>query len=68
LATFLPRDTAMPALIDGTLVAVPLREKRLKQRRSRWYDLLRGAPQRRDCIKNFSEMEAHSFAFAKASA
>jgi len=30
LATFLPRDTAMPALINGTLVAVPLREKRLE--------------------------------------
>jgi len=30
LATFLPRDTAMPALIAGTLVAVPLREKRLE--------------------------------------
>ena len=30
LATFLPRDTAMPALIAGTLVAVPLRENRLE--------------------------------------
>lgn len=30
LATFLPKDTAMPALIEGTLVAVPLREKRLE--------------------------------------
>jgi DNA-binding transcriptional LysR family regulator len=30
LATFLPRDTAMPALIAGTLVAVPLKEKRLE--------------------------------------
>ena len=30
LATFLPRDTAMPALMAGTLVAVPLRENRLE--------------------------------------
>jgi DNA-binding transcriptional LysR family regulator len=30
LATFLPRDTAMPALEAGLLVAVPLRDKRLE--------------------------------------
>ncbi len=30
LATFLPRDTAMPALDAGSLVAVPLRDKRLE--------------------------------------
>src|SRR5260370_7877028 len=30
LATFLPRDTAMPALDAGLLVAVPLRDKRLE--------------------------------------
>jgi DNA-binding transcriptional LysR family regulator len=30
LATFLPRDTAMPSLDAGLLVAVPLRDKRLE--------------------------------------
>ncbi|MGP9814286.1 LysR family transcriptional regulator [Rhodopseudomonas sp. NSM] len=30
LATFLPRDTAMPAIEAGRLVAVPLRDKRLE--------------------------------------
>jgi len=30
LATFLPRDTAMPAITAGRLVAVPLRDKRLE--------------------------------------
>ncbi|MGA7805230.1 LysR family transcriptional regulator [Bradyrhizobium sp.] len=30
LATFLPRDTATPSLDAGTLVAVPLRDKRLE--------------------------------------
>jgi DNA-binding transcriptional LysR family regulator len=30
LATFLPRDTAMPAIVSGLLVAVPLRDKRLE--------------------------------------
>src|ERR1700744_5382573 len=30
LATFLPRDTAMPALEAGSLVAVPLRDARLE--------------------------------------
>jgi DNA-binding transcriptional LysR family regulator len=30
LATFLPKDTAMPSLIAGSLVAIPLREKRLE--------------------------------------
>ncbi|ABD04852.1 transcriptional regulator, LysR family [Rhodopseudomonas palustris HaA2] len=30
LATFLPRDTAMPAIAAGRLVAVPLRDKRLE--------------------------------------
>ena len=30
LATFLPRDTAMPSLEAGLLVAVPLRDKRLE--------------------------------------
>lgn len=30
LATFLPRDTAMPAIDAGLLVAVPLRDKRLE--------------------------------------
>jgi DNA-binding transcriptional LysR family regulator len=30
LGTFLPRDAAMPELIAGTLVAVPLRDKRLE--------------------------------------
>ena len=30
LATFLPRDTAMPSITAGTLVAVPLRDKRLE--------------------------------------
>lgn len=30
LATFLPRDTAMPALDAGSLVAIPLRDKRLE--------------------------------------
>jgi DNA-binding transcriptional LysR family regulator len=30
LATFLPRDTAMPALEAGSLVAIPLRDKRLE--------------------------------------
>jgi DNA-binding transcriptional LysR family regulator len=30
LATFLPRDTAMPALEAGLLVAVPLRDRRLE--------------------------------------
>ncbi len=30
IGTFLPRDSAMPELIAGTLVAVPLRDKRLE--------------------------------------
>ena len=30
LATFLPRDTAMPSIQAGTLVGVPLRDKRLE--------------------------------------
>ncbi len=30
LATFLPRDTAMPSLEAGLLVAIPLRDKRLE--------------------------------------
>ncbi|MDB5616780.1 LysR family transcriptional regulator [Tardiphaga sp.] len=30
LATFLPRDTAMPSINAGTLVAVPLRDRRLE--------------------------------------
>ncbi|MBS0532120.1 MAG: LysR family transcriptional regulator [Proteobacteria bacterium] len=30
LATFLPREAAMPELIAGTLIAVPLRDKRLE--------------------------------------
>jgi DNA-binding transcriptional LysR family regulator len=30
LGTFLPRDAAMPELLAGTLVAVPLRDKRLE--------------------------------------
>jgi DNA-binding transcriptional LysR family regulator len=30
LATFLPRDAAMPSLIAGTLVAIPLRDRRLE--------------------------------------
>ena len=30
LATFLPRDTAMPSIEAGRLVAVPLRDKRLE--------------------------------------
>jgi DNA-binding transcriptional LysR family regulator len=30
LATFLPRDTAMPSIKAGTLVAIPLRDKRLE--------------------------------------
>src|SRR6201994_3254597 len=30
LATFLPRDTAMPSIEAGTLVAIPLRDKRLE--------------------------------------
>ncbi len=30
LATFLPRDTAMPSIVAGTLVAVPLRDRRLE--------------------------------------
>jgi DNA-binding transcriptional LysR family regulator len=30
LATFLPRDTAMPSLDAGLLVAIPLRDKRLE--------------------------------------
>ena len=29
IGTFLPRDSAMPELLAGTLVAVPLRDKRL---------------------------------------
>ena len=30
IGTFLPRDSAMPELLAGTLVAVPLRDKRLE--------------------------------------
>jgi DNA-binding transcriptional LysR family regulator len=30
LGTFLPRDAAMPELLAGTLVAIPLRDKRLE--------------------------------------
>jgi DNA-binding transcriptional LysR family regulator len=30
IGTFLPRNTAMPELIAGTLVAIPLRDKRLE--------------------------------------
>jgi DNA-binding transcriptional LysR family regulator len=30
LATFLPRDTAMPSIRAGTLIAIPLRDKRLE--------------------------------------
>lgn len=30
LGTFLPRDSAMPELLAGTLVAIPLRDKRLE--------------------------------------